>query len=391
MSEEKMSLEEIAQREVAISRLDRLLGGRRNLIYSVVGAVALAILIAIPPLRVSGFWLRTLTGVFILAIMAQSWNFMGGYTGYAAFGNVAFFGLGAYVTGILMKKVGVPFFPSILAGALFAAGFAVLIGLPILRLRGHYFAIATLGVAEATREIVADDLGFLFEVPARLSKALGASGVAEALENLADRVLPVTNGPTGITLPFFRPDIQIGDLTPIQIEGFFFYYLTLLLMVLAVFLTWRLTKSKLGYSLVAIREDEDSANMLGINTTQSKVMAFALCAFLIGLVGGINAYWKTFVLPEEVFKIGTTLEMILSTILGGPGTILGPVIGAGIFDLVSSILIFKLNLGQFHVTILGLFIVLVIVFMPKGLGEFLSGKKPLSVSSLLENIREYRV
>ena len=140
MSEQKTSLEEIAQREVAISRLDRLLGGRRNLIYSVVGAVALVILIAIPPLRVSGFWLRTLTGVFILAIMAQSWNFMGGYTGYAAFGNVAFFGLGAYVTGILMKKVGVSIFPSILAGGLFAAAFAVLIALPILRLRGHYFA-----------------------------------------------------------------------------------------------------------------------------------------------------------------------------------------------------------------------------------------------------------
>lgn len=376
---------------VEITRFDKFLGGRQNLVYAVVGTLALAVLLAIPPLGASGFWLRTLTEAFVLAILAQGWNFIGGYTGYAAFGNVAFFGLGAYTTGILMKRVGVSFFPAMIAGGLFAAAFAVAIGLPVLRLRGHYFAIATLGVAEATREVVADDLGFLFEVPAGILGALGAHGPAEWLHNLAERTLPITDGPRGIIFPFFRPDVQVGNLSTMELEGFFFYYLTLLVMLLGVAGTWWLTRSKLGYSLVAIREDEDSAKMLGINTTWSKVIAFALCAFLTGVAGGINAYWKTFVLPEEVFKIGTTLEMILSTILGGPGTILGPVVGAGIFDMVSSLLIFKLNLGQFHVTILGVFIVLVIIFMPRGVSEFFGGKKRLTVSSLLENVRRYRV
>jgi len=357
----------------------------------IVAGVVATFLVAFPLTPHSSFAMATMIQFLMFSLYGMGWNTIGGYGGQVDLGKAQYLGIGAFTTAVMLIRWDIPFWVSMPIGVALAVAWSFIIGYPLFRLTGHYFAIATLGVAEATREIVADDLGFLFEVPARLFKALGASGVAEALENLADRVLPVTNGPTGITLPFFRPGIQIGDLTPMQIEGFFFYYLTLLLMVLAVFLTWRLTKSKLGYSLVAIREDEDSANMLGINTTRSKVMAFALCAFLIGLVGGINAYWKTFVLPEEVFKIGTTLEMILSTILGGPGTILGPVIGAGIFDLVSSLLIFKLNLGQFHVTILGLFIVLVIVFMPKGLGEFLSGKKPLSISSLLENIREYRV
>jgi len=375
---------------VEVSRFDKALGRRRNLVYGVVGALILLVLIALPPMGVSGFWLRTLTQAYVLAIMAIGWNYIGGYTGYAAFGNVAFFGLGAYVTGILMKGMSVPFFPSALAGALFAAGFAILIGLPVLRLKGHYFAIATLGVAEALREVVADDLGFLLKIPGDLLGLIGLDQAADSLHAAADQV-SITNGPMGITLPFFRPAFQIGDLSKRQIESWFFYYLTFLIVIGGTLFTWWLVRSKLGYSLVAIREDEDSARMLGINTTWAKVTAFALAAFMAGLAGGINAYWKTFVLPEEVFKIGYTLEMILSDILGGPGTVLGPAMGAGIFTLASSFLIFKLKLGEWHVMILGLFIVVVIVFTPKGVGEFLTGKKRLALSSLLENIREYRV
>jgi branched-chain amino acid transport system permease protein len=375
---------------VQVTRFDKVLGQRRNLIYIVVGALVLVVLLALPPLGVSGFWLRTVTQAYVLAIMAIGWNFIGGYTGYAAFGNVAFFGLSAYVTGILMKKVGVPFLPSLLTGALFAAAFAVLIGLAVLRLKGHYFAIATLGVAEATREIIADDLGFLLKIPGDLLGLIGLDKAAESLHAAAEKVA-ITDGPRGIVLPFFQPPFQIGDLTKVQIEAWFFYYLTLSLVILGILGTWWLIRTKLGYSLVAIREDEDSAKMLGINTTWAKVVAFALAAFMAGLAGGINAYWKTFVLPEEVFRIGHTLEMILSTILGGPGTVLGPALGAGIFTLVSSLLIFKLKLGEFHVMITGLFIVIVIVFTPKGVGEFLTGKKPLALSSLLENIRRYRV
>src|ERR1700693_2157471 len=116
-------------------------------------AVVLAGLLLLPRF-VSSYKLLTYTSVLCLALMAQGWNFIGGYTGYAAFGNVAFFGIGAYTTGLLMlSRWHVPFFPAMLAGAVLAAVVATLVGLPILRLKGHYFAIATLGVAEAFREI----------------------------------------------------------------------------------------------------------------------------------------------------------------------------------------------------------------------------------------------
>ena len=221
--------------------------------------------------------------------------------------------------------------PTLIAGGLIAALYAVLIGLPVLRLRGHYFAIATLGVAEATREIVA-------------------------------WWTPVTYGASGISLPFLKP---------IDFAQNFFYYLALALVLIGLAVTWFLSRRKLGYSWAAIRADEDAAKMLGINTTSSKVIAFALAATLTGVAGSVYAYYNSFIAPEEVFKIDRTLQAILATVLGGAGTVAGPIVGAMIFQLVTTFLIFSkpfgIDLGQFHVTIMGLFIVLVIIFTPRGL------------------------
>lgn len=293
--------------------------------------LALLVFIALPAFGVSGFTYRTLTAMFLLIVTAQGWNLIGGYTGYAAFGNVAFFGLGAYTTSILMFRFDLPFLVTLPLGGLIAALYAVFIGLPVLRLRGHYFAIATLGVAEATREVVA-------------------------------WWTPVTEGATGISLPFLKP---------IDFAQNFFYYLTLALVVLGLIMTWYLSRRKIGYSWAAIRADEDGAKMLGVNTTASKVIAFALAAMLTGLAGSVYAYYNSFIAPEEVFKIDRTLQAILATVLGGAGTLAGPIVGAMIFQLVNTFLIFGkpfgIDLGQFHVTILGLFIVLVIVFTPRGL------------------------
>lgn len=298
---------------------------------SILPAAALAIFVAFPLLGPSGFTYRTLTAMFLLIVTAQGWNLIGGYTGYAAFGNVAFFGLGAYTTGILMHRSDWSFVATLPMGGLVAALYAVLIGLPVLRLRGHYFAIATLGVAEATREIVA-------------------------------WWTPVTDGATGISLPFLKP---------IDFAQNFFYYLTLGLVLFGLALTAFLNRRKIGYSWAAIRADEDGAKMLGVNTTASKVTAFALAAFLTGLAGSVYAYYNSFIAPEEVFKIDRTLQAILASVLGGAGTLAGPIVGAMIFQLVSTFLIFGkpfgIDLGQFHVTLLGIFIVLVIVFTPRGL------------------------
>ncbi len=322
---------------------------RRGL--AVAGSLAaLALLVALPRL-VSSYKLLTYTRFLLLALTAQGWNFIGGYTGYAAFGNVAYFGIGAYTTGLLMLgKWHVPFFPALAAGALLAACVAVLLGLPILRLKGHYFAIATLGVAEA-------------------------------LAQVADTWDSVTEGSTGIDLP-------------LKTEGAFFYYTALGFVILGLLCTAAFARSKLGHGCVAIREDQDAARMLGINTTLYKVAAYAISAVFAAIAGGITAYQNIHVTPGDFFRIDYTLEMIIATIIGGAGTVLGPVLGAGVYQLLSTYVWSKFI--ELHPTVLGLIIVFFIVFLPRGLMAVVArrrkhGERPFRLSDLLANVRAHRV
>jgi len=338
--------------QIAVARSAGRVGGLLRRLGQGLALLALVSLAALP-LFMSPYQLRTYTTLLLLALMAQGWNLIGGYTGYAAFGNVAFFGIGAYTTGLLMLSAWqVPFFVALIAGALVAALVAALIGLPVLRLKGHYFAIATLGVAEALRQI------------------------ADAWDGL-------TNGSTGIDLPLNQNDS-------------FFYYTGLAMVTLGVLATWLLVRSKIGYGWVAIREDEDAARMLGINTTRSKVLAFALSAVFAALAGGVTAYQNIHVTPTDFFKIDYTLQMIIATIIGGSGTVFGPFVGAAVYQLLSTYL-----WGQFielHPTFLGLIIIFFIVFLPRGLMqllrpavELLAGRRRLRWAALFANIRANRV
>jgi branched-chain amino acid transport system permease protein len=312
--------------------------------------LALALLLALPKF-VSSYKLLTYTRFLVLALTAQGWNFIGGYTGYAAFGNVAYFGIGAYTTGLLMLgKWHVPFFAALGAGALLAACVAILLGLPILRLKGHYFAIATLGVAEA-------------------------------LAQVADTWDSVTEGSTGIDLP-------------IRSDGEFFYYTALGFVILGLLATWAFARSKLGYGCVAIREDQDAARMLGVNTTLFKVAAYAISAVFAAVAGGITAYQNVHVTPGDFFKIDYTLQMIIATIIGGVGTVAGPVLGAAVYQLLSTYIWGKFI--ELHPTVLGLVIVFFIVFLPRGLMTVIgrrrkSGERPFKASDLLANVRAHRV
>lgn len=278
------------------------------------------------PRFVSSYKLLTYTTVLCLAIMAQGWNFIGGYAGYAAFGNVAYFGIGAYTTGLLMiSKWHVSFFPALAAGALLSACVATLLGVPILRLKGHYFAIATLGVAEAFREI------------------------AGAWDK-------VTDGATGIDLP-------------LRSDSAFFYYTALGFVVAGVALTAYLAKSKLGYGWVAIREDQDAAKMLGINTTMFKVTAYALSAVFASIAGSIIAYQNIHVAPNDFFKVEYTLQMIIACVIGGTGSVWGPLLGAAVYQLLSTFV--WSHFLELHPTVLGAIIVFFVVFLPRGLVELL--------------------
>jgi branched-chain amino acid transport system permease protein len=312
--------------------------------------LALALLVLLPR-YVSSYKLLTYTRFLLLALTAQGWNFIGGYTGYAAFGNVAYFGIGAYTTGLLMLgKWHVPFFAALGVGALLAACVAILLGLPILRLKGHYFAIATLGVAEA-------------------------------LAQVADTWDSVTEGSTGIDLP-------------IRSDGEFFYYTALGFVILGLLATWAFARSKLGYGCVAIREDQDAARMLGVNTTLFKVAAYAISAVFAAVAGGITAYQNVHVTPGDFFKIDYTLQMIIATIIGGVGTVAGPVLGAAVYQLLSTYIWGKFI--ELHPTVLGLVIVFFIVFLPRGLMTVIgrrrkSGERRFKASDLLANVRAHRV
>ncbi len=307
------------------------------------GAVAVVLLLAAAPGIVSAFMVQFLINLFMLAVLAESWNIIGGFTGYASFGNVAFFGIGAYTTGILLSGEILPFALALLAGGVLAMVFAGLVGMPILRLKGHYFAIATLGVAETMREIVYN--------------------------------LKITGGGTGLTMPIMKSALP-------------FFYLMLGILVAVTLVNWWLSQSRFGYGLVAIREDEDAAETMGINTALYKTIAFSLSGAFAGLAGGVFAYWITFIDPDGVFKVIVTIQMIIMAVFGGAGTIVGPLLGALVLSAVSELL--STQLVTLAELFNGVIVILVVLFMPRGLSEVIR-RRAFSWRDFARNLREYRV
>jgi len=279
------------------------------------------VIAALAPLWISGYAMRYFTFVFMWIGLAGSLNLLTGYTGYLDFGHVAFFGIGAYTTGILMLKFGMYFIPSMAVGA-FAAGFiALILGIPTLRLRGAYFAIAMLAFAEAMKHVVLE-------------------------------LDEITGGGNGLSLPIYT-------------KYEFFYYMMLFAVLLTIAMTWWFGKSKFGYALKAIREDELAADVSGVNTFSCKLIAFGISAFVAGLIGGIYAYWMTFITPDDSFHVLITVRMIIMAFLGGAGTVLGPIIGASFLASVEEVL--WANFGYTYLIIVGLIIVVVVLYIPRGI------------------------
>jgi branched-chain amino acid transport system permease protein len=288
----------------------------------------------LPLLGWQGYRLRLLALVFLWVALAGSWNLMSGYTGYIDFGPVAYFGIGSYCTALLMIRGGVSFFPGVLLSGLACAGFASVIGWVTLRLQGAYFAIATFAVAEAMKQVILE----------------------------ADRVTGIEffGGSHGLTLP------------PAPSETFF-YYLLLSFMGLVVTLSFLLSRSKIGYGLRAVREGEGAAELCGVPTLRIKMQAYMLSSSLIGCLGGIEAYWLTYIIPDDVFNVMRTIQMVIMTLLGGMGTILGPVIGGSFLTLISEYL--GARLVYDYLILVGGVIILVIILLPRGVvGEILGRK-----------------
>lgn len=313
--------------------------GSRPAFYAVLAIMAA--LLFVPALH-NGYIENLFRGILMYAAMSLGWNLIGGYTGYVSFGNVAFFGLGTYTAATLSTNHHPNLWLSILSGMVVAALFATVFGIAVLRLKGHYFGIATLGLALAVEEIISN--------------------------------LDYFGGGTGLT---------------VHQEAFFsiYYYAMWGVCLVSLIATYLIARSKLGYAFVAIRENEDAAAVLGINATFYKVLAWALSGMMGAAAGAVFAYSNGFIDPETAFSTENNIFPIVMALLGGTGTVAGPVVGALILTAIDETL--WSHLPKVHTIFFGAIIVLVVLFLPRGLLFLLRTKQ--SARGFLESLRAYRV
>ncbi len=285
---------------------------------------ALSLLVAallLYPLSATGYGVRLMLQLFMWIALAQSWNLISGLTGYVSFGHVAFFGMGAYTTAILVAKAGWPWLLAAAAGGVMAMVLAVVIGWPCLRLKGPYFAIAMLGLNEVLRVAVSYFEG-------------------------------LTGGGNGLSMPSLDASVKI-------------YYVMGAVALCVTGLTWRIVTSRFGLRLMTIREDEVAAEAMGIATFRYKLYAFLLSAVGPGIVGGLAARDQGYIEPISVFPLVTTITMIVMVLFGGKGTIWGPVLGAVVLFLVQEVL--WVRFPSVHPLLMGAIIVAVVLAMPRGI------------------------
>ncbi|MBI3781359.1 MAG: branched-chain amino acid ABC transporter permease [candidate division NC10 bacterium] len=277
--------------------------------------------LAVLPLFASGYIISFTIQIFMWIALAGSWNLISGFTGYVSFGHVAFFGVGAYTGALLVTQAGWHWLPASLAGCVPAAALALLIGYPCLRLKGPYFAIAMLGLNEVVRALVSYFESF-------------------------------TGGGSGISLP------PILSIAPV-------YYAMGGAAVAVTLLTYRIITSRFGLRLLSIREDEIAAETMGINTSLMKLYAFLLSALFPGIVGGLYAWYSSYIEPLGVFPLLTTITMIIMCLFGGKGTVLGPVLGAVLLSVFQELVWARFLFV--HQAIFGALIVAVVLLMPRGI------------------------
>ncbi|HEV8306197.1 MAG TPA: branched-chain amino acid ABC transporter permease [Methylomirabilota bacterium] len=287
-----------------------------------VGGLGLAFFAALPYLTASTYLVSFFLSVFIAAILAQSYDWVGGHMGYLNLGHAAFFGIGAYAFGIALKA-GQPLVFAFGAGAALAALFALAISYPFFRLRGAYFALATFGLVTL-------------------------------LELLALNLSRLTGGSEGLTIP-----------TGYRL--YHAYYVSLALLALLVTGTAWLARSPLGLALVAIREDEEVAGAFGVHAYAVKCLGLTASAAVAGLAGGVYCWYLTYIIPATVFGLDVALGPIVMAMLGGSGTVVGPLLGALVVDTIREALRFVVATQHFALTIYGAMLVVVGLFLPGGL------------------------
>ncbi|BDE04794.1 branched-chain amino acid ABC transporter permease [Vulcanimicrobium alpinum] len=284
-------------------------------------AVALAAAVAVPFVAgQSEYVLDVLFLIFLYGAMATAWNLLGGFAGQVSFGHAAFLGIGAYTTAIL-TQIGVSLWLAVPAASLLAGLYSLVIGIPAFRLRGPYFSIATIGIGEATRLV-----------------ALNWTSL--------------TGGASGLTL---------SAAPPLTLQ----YFAALALCALTVALAAWIKRSRFGFALAAVRQDPDAAETLGVATTLVKTQALFLSACIIGVAGSVYALHYLFISPDSVFGFSTSIGLVIMPIVGGLGTVTGPLIGAVVYTFIREQL--AATLANADLLAFGLLLIAIVVFEPRGI------------------------
>jgi branched-chain amino acid transport system permease protein len=287
-------------------------------------AIVLVSVVIVFGLFANNYLLQAGTTLAMSIALCLAWNVVGGIMGYPSFATAAFFGLGAYIGGILQNG-GAPLALAWGAAALGGALFAAVLGSILLGLRGHYFAIGTVAVVEVMREI------------------------ANNWEGL-------TGGAIGMNVPIFAGSPRAA--------GLFFYFAMWTLVIAAFVLCLLIAHSKFGFALRCIRQNERAASMVGIDVFLFKVAAFVVSGLIMSAAGAVYASMVAFIEPKDVFNILLSIEVPVMVMLGGAGTILGPPVGATLYIVLKEFV--WVNSINFHSAILGIIIITVIYAVPKG-------------------------
>ena len=283
------------------------------------------VLLALSPFIANNYIVKIATFLAMYAAIAMSWNFIGGYAGYPSFATAAFVGLGSY-SGAILQNAGVPMVVAWFIAAGVVVIFAAGVGRIILKMKGHYFAI-------------------------------GSIALVDVLSHTASSWARLTGGGEGLNVKILAggPDFA----------GMVFLYTMLAIMLAAFATTVIVDRNRLGFGLRCIQQNEDAADMLGVNVMRYKIFAFVLSSVFCGLIGAAYASWVAYISPIDAFSILLTLKAAVMVLLGGPGTVFGPIVGS------AALVIFEEAIwAQFldlHQGILGLVIVLLIFFLPNGL------------------------
>ncbi len=290
----------------------------------VVGVALIPIVADLPALREELFVL------LMLVTLASSVNIIMGYTGYVSFGHIVFFGIGGYTSFFLIQTFQLNFVLTALLGGGVAGLIAFMIGVPVLRLRGAYFALATIGINEAFRTLVTN------------VDALG--------------------GAVGMLLQFSVYDAYGGAKSASQ----FAYYGILVVTLMTITASFFIKKSKFGLGLMAIREDQDTAMVLGINPIRAKVMTYVISAFFPALAGALFFFKNGNIEPGPAFELYRSIEALVMVMLGGFGTVTGPIVGAVVYERLRGYLITDPTFSNAHLVISGALLLIIVLFVTAG-------------------------